>query len=151
MFLFSKKNSKFKENNDNHGPNRSKISHENSFFNQNLNVICRRFPRVSRKILKKLDDQSLEKSKEVCREIVQVLCNERFYWIRIIKSYVGKSGGEKEAWKEVITKIPVNVSKQLALAVIQFFEYHLFRQMSPLHIVAENGNVQLCQYILNLF
>ena len=111
-------------NTDEHEPKRRKISHGSSLFNQNLDVICKRFPQVSRRILKNLDHQSLARSKKVSRAIFEALENERFYWIRIIKSYIEKFQGDKEFWKEVITKIPSNVVKSLALAVVQFCNNH---------------------------
>ena len=69
-----------------------------------------------------MDDQSLFKSNDVSQEIAQVLYSERFYWIRIIKTYVCNLQGDEQSWKEVVT--------------------------FPLQIVAEYGNGQLCQHVL---
>ena len=128
-------------------PKRRKITQESIPLNQNLNIICRRFPHVSQRILKNLDDQTLKRSNEVSREVVKVLDNERFYWIRIIKSYIEMFKGKKEFWNEVITKIPLNVVKPLALALIQFCSLHSLIA-NPIFIVAANGNIQLYEYVL---
>ena len=103
-----------------HEPQRRKIS-DGRF---SLNIICRRFPHVAQTIFKKLDDRSLKRSKEVSKEISEVLKNERFYWIRIIKTYVQVFQGNQESWNEVITKIPLSFVKPLALALIQFCKHH---------------------------
>ena len=141
--------SKLKEdsNTNKNEPKRRKIAQESFPLNENLNIICRRFSHVSQRILKNLNDQSLKRSNEVSREVVKVLDNERFYWIRIIKSYIEKFLGCKKFWNEVITKIPLNVVKPLALAVIQFCNRHSLIA-NPIFIVAANGNVQLYQYVL---
>ena len=89
-----------------------------------MNLICRRFPHISQRILKNLDGQSLKRSNKISTEIFEVLDNERFYWIRLIKSYVKKFRGNKESWNEVIPKIPLKVVKPLALAIIKFCKHH---------------------------
>ena len=142
--------SKLKEdsNSGEHKPKKRKIYHVSSSLNQNLDIICKRFPRVSQRILKNLDDQSLERSNEVSQGIAQVLNNERFFWIRMIKTYVYKFQVDEQSWNEVITKTPVKIIKQFALAVKKYFKHHSFHKTSPLQIVAEYGNGQLCQHVL---
>ena len=89
-------------------PKRRKIS---------LDVICKRFPLVEKRILNNLDDQSLTRSKEANREIAEFLDNGKFFWIRIIKKYAGNFEGFEESWKEIIHRTPLDIVKQLALAV----------------------------------
>ena len=110
--------SKLKEdsNSGEHKPKRRKISHVSSFLNQNLDMICKRFPHVSQRILKNLDDQSLIRSKEATRLIAKFLENEKFYWIRIIKKHDKNFEGFQESWKEVLGNSPVDIVKQLATA-----------------------------------
>ena len=122
-------------NTDKHEPKRRKISHGSSLFNQNLDVICKRFPQVSRRILKNLDHQSLARSKKVSRAIFEALENERFYWIRIIKTYIRKFEGEKESWNEVILKVPLNIVKPLGLAVIQICKYPSLHNEKSISII----------------
>ena len=116
-----------------------------------LNVICKRFPVVSKRVLNNLDDQTLTRSKEVNRDIAKSLEDERFYWIRTIKKHVENFKGHEESWKEVIYKTPINIIKELAIAVQLFFKayWHENMKMAPLHIGVENGSLQLCQYIIS--
>ena len=99
-------------------------------------------------VLEKLDNQSLSKSKEASREIAFFLNNERFYWIQIIKNYVKHFEGHEESWREVINKAPINILKEIATAAQKFFKSYSFKNMAPLHVVAEKGSFQLCQYII---
>ena len=117
-------------------------------FQPSMDMLCKRFPLVKKRILNNLDDQSLTRSKEANREIAEFLDNGRFYWIRIIKKYAGNFEGFEESWKEVIPRTPLDIVKQLALAVEEFFKSYSFKQVAPLHIVAEKGTLQLCQYII---
>ena len=111
--------SKLKEdsNSGEHKPKRRKISHVSSSLNQNLDIICKRFPRVSQRILKNLDDQSLKRSKEASRGIAKFLINEKFFWIRITSQHKGNFQGFEESWKQVISKTSINLVKKLATAV----------------------------------
>ena len=95
-----------------------------------------------------LDDQSLTRSKEASRGIAESLEDERFYWIRIIKKYTGNFEGFEESWKEVIHRTPLDIVKQLALAVEEFFKSYTDKKVAPLHIVAEKGTFQLFQYVI---
>ena len=85
-----------------------------------MDMLCKRFPLVIRTVLINLDDQSLTRSKEASREIAEFLDNERFYWTRIIQKYNGHFEGHQESWKEDIRRTPLNVLKQLGVAVQNF-------------------------------
>ena len=80
--------------------------------------------------------------------IAESLVNQRFYWIRIIKNYTKNFKGFEESWKEVINKTQVDILKQLALAVEQFYQSYSYWEISPLHIAAEKGSLQLYQYLI---
>ena len=114
-----------------------------------MDVLCKRFPLVTMMILKKLDDKSLVRFKEACRESAKQLVDERFYWIRIMKKYMGKFEGVEGPWKEVIDKTPVDMLKQLGFAVEKFCKSCLFRQVTPLHIIAYKGNFDLFQFAIS--
>lgn len=115
-----------------------------------MNIIQKRFPHVIQNILNNLDNQSLNRSKEAIREIAKCTKNEKFFSIRIIKRYTDHFRGFEESWKEVLYKIPLNLMRQLTDAVQHFFKYdsHTTIKVAPLHIVAEKGSLELCQYII---
>ena len=96
------------------------------------------------------NSQSLVVIKEAKREIVQFFKNERFFWIGNIKKYKGHFEGFEEFWNEVIEKTPTDILKLLAVAVQQFFESYSFKYVSPLHIAAEKGSLELCDHILTM-
>ena len=113
-----------------------------------MEIFFKRFPLASKMILRNLDNQSLVRSKEVSSEVSEILCKERFYWIRIIAKHVENFEEYHESWIEVINKTPANVVKQLAIAVEEFFKSYTFDKLAPLHIAAEKGSLQLCEYII---
>ena len=105
-----------------------------------MDEVCKRFPSLIEIIFNNLDDQSLAKSKEATREINTVLKNEGFFWIRIIRNYARRCTRFKNAWMEVLNKIPFNIAKELVLAVQQFYKiYPKMAELSPLHVVANKG------------
>ena len=68
----------------------------------------RRFPVVGSMILRRLDDQTLVKNREISRKISEFIKNERFYWIRIIQKHnVNK--------REIIKKASIKDLKDLAI------------------------------------
>ena len=123
--------------------------------------VFKRFPLVCKKILNRLDDQSLVRSKEASKEIAECLENGRFYWIRMMKKMSfgmtqmtkmkrGRYQGFDESWKEVIFKTPINYIKDLAIAVQYFYEQFFgSEKVAPLHVAVETGNFNLCQYIIS--
>ena len=115
----------------------------------NMEIILKRFPPVTRKILKNLDNQSLTRSIEAKRGLAEFLDSERFYWIQFIKAYIRNFEGVEESWIEVLHRTPVDVIKQLALTVEEFFNSYLFNQVSPLHIVAKKGTLSLFQFVIS--
>ena len=110
--------------------------------------LCIRFPVASEMVLKNLDDPSLKRSKLAGRGMAEFLENEKFYWIRIIKKYIVYFEGHEKSWREVVNKTPLGIIKQLAIAVQHFFKKHSFKELAPLHIAAEKGTFQLCQYVI---
>ena len=115
-----------------------------------MDILCKRFPLVVKRVLDNLDDQSLIRSKEASRRIAESLDNEKSYWIRILKKHNEKFTGCEESWREVIHKVPIDFVKQLAIAVQQVFKYFWCKkQVAPLHIAVEVGSFQLCQYVIS--
>ena len=72
---------------------------------------------VTRLVLKNLDNQSLIRSTKAKRGFAEFLDDEKFFWIRIVKKYIGKFEGVEESSKEVLYRTPANLMKRLALAV----------------------------------
>ena len=114
-----------------------------------MEIFFKRFPLASKMILRNLDNQSLVRSKEVSREVSEILDKEKFYWIRIIAKHIENFEGHHESWIEVINKTPTDVLKQLAVLVEEFFKDNSQRKnMAPLHIAAEKGDLGLCEKII---
>ena len=99
-------------------------------------------------MLKNLDNKSLIQIKAVSRVLARTLTNERFYWIRIIKAYMKNFKGLEESWKEVINKSPVDTLKHLTAAIEKYCKYYPFKQVTPLHIVAYEGSLELFQFVI---
>ena len=85
-----------------------------------MEEVCQRFPLIAQKILNNVDSETLINLKEVGRNNAVFLEKERFYWIRIIQRYNCLFGEFHEVWKKVVSKTPVGIIKELAVAVHQF-------------------------------
>ena len=128
--------------------------------------LCTRFPLVSKMVFNELDDQSLTKVKMSNRDICQNVEGERFYWIRVLKSFRGRIGELKnklwkkipneapaetipqickfnESWMKAVKKAPAEIIKQFAMACNIFFDYYAAGDWSPLHIAAGSGQLNL--------
>ena len=92
--------------------------------------LCKRFPHLAAQVFDQVDDESLNNCKEINRGVLEHLDSERFFWIRIIKKYQRKLKDFPQLWKPVIEKTPVEIVKQIAIAVSRFFKlphvYSLF-------------------------
>jgi hypothetical protein len=82
--------------------------------------LCQRIPLVAVMIFKELNNQSLIKSKDASRELSLFMCNERFYWLRIIKNYNKNFLEYQVLWKKVLEKTPVSIIQQIAYAIQSF-------------------------------
>jgi ankyrin repeat protein len=96
-------------------------------------------------VFNELDDQSLTQVKMSNREICQYLEEERFYWVRVLKSFKGRVVEFNESWKKVVNKAPVEIIQQFAIACHNFFKHYPAGDWSPLHISAESGQLSLFQ------
>ena len=111
-----------------------------------------RFPGLGRKIFNQLDNQDLIKCKEVSRYQFKFFVDDRLVWTRMIKKYSANHVKFKAAWKLVVEKVPVEIVKELALAVEQFYtlrphQARFNHQHSPHHIAAKRGSLSLCKFI----
>ena len=128
-----------------------------------MESLFQRFPHIIDMVLDKLDDKNLVNYKAASREMSEFLLKERFYWIRIIKRYSAYFGSFQNSWRQVINKTPVEIIKQLAVEVQEVFarcsdiftefpvissQIVFIRDIAPLHIAAEQGNLKLCEHIL---
>ena len=110
-----------------------------------------KFPGVAQRILNQLDDQHLTKCKEVGRILSKFLEEDKLLWTRMIKKYGANHVEFKEAWKQVVEKVPVAIVKELAITTEQFYTFNSVRikkQYSPHHIVAAQGCLSLLQFIV---
>ena len=114
--------------------------------------LCKRFPLLGKMVFENVDDECLVKFKESSREINNHLQNERYYWTRIIKKHGEYFEEFADSWKKVICKTPAGAVKELALTVEGYFNFSDFHdpvfQLHPLHVAAEQGNLNLCQDIV---
>ena len=83
-----------------------------------------RFPAISKEILKRLDDQSLAKFKEVSRQLFPIIDKERPFWIRSLKNYNENFERFLDSRKKVINKTPTEIIKDLAISMNQFHKLH---------------------------
>ena len=77
--------------------------------------------------------------------------SDRLSLIRIIKIYTGNFEGLEESWNNLIEKVPIDLLKQLSVAVQEFFKYKSFmKKVSPLQIATEKGSLELCRFIIGV-
>ena len=139
-----------------------------------MEEVCQIFPLIAQKILNHVDNETLINFKKVSRNNADFLERERFYWIRIIQRYNCLFGEFHEVWKKVVSKTPVGIVKELAVAVYQFpltlskklhknetqcacnetilspldFTQNFEKQWHPLFIGATSGSTNLCNHII---
>ena len=117
-----------------------------------LNRVLERFPNLGLEIFNNLDNQNLNKCREVSRSHRKFLEDEKLLWIRRLTKYYVDHPEFKKEWKLVMEKVPVEIVKKLALAVEQFYtqrpyETRLSYQHSPHHFAAVCGSLSLCKLI----
>ena len=85
-----------------------------------MEVLYQRFPLVAQKVMNHVDDETLINFKEAGRNNAAFLETERFYWIRIIQRYTCLIWELDEVWRKVVRKTPIEIIKELAVALYQF-------------------------------
>ena len=83
--------------------------------------LCKRIPLICKIICEKLDDQSLVKFKDTSREIANTLKYDRFYWIRVLRSYNCLLGDFKGSWARVVKRTPAEFVKEIAMLINQLY------------------------------
>ena len=130
-----------------------------------------RFPGIGQDIFNKLDNQNVTKCKEVSHLWNNFLKQSKFVWIRIIHTHQNYYIAFKEDWRLVLTRIPLETAKELAIAVEKFGKIKsaihpsnltktsnptspalpilqtFDNQYSPAHIVAGSGSISLWERI----
>ena len=133
------------------------------FGSSSMDEIMIRFPVLFQAILKELDNKSMKKCRKVNKEWQNFIDNERFLLFRKIQKYHSSMEEFYEQWKKVTQNASKEIIRELSVAVHNFFEdtpiyYSLGSpirkinkkkdQWSPLHITAEQGNLELSKYII---
>ena len=118
----------------------------------NIDEFMWKFPVVTQEIFSKLDNISLTKCLEVDKPWCNFIESQKFYWTRRIIKYSLKMKKFDKEWKKITQKAPVQTTKELALAVENFFGpqkfihpywRQVYWQFAPQHIVAQFGSLDL--------
>ena len=90
-----------------------------------MEEVIKRFPHFSKGIFDSLDNQSLEKCNQVSKSWQTFIKNEKYYWIRIIKSYMEKANkkhaNNPKRWK-IFKDIRFDLVKKFAVSMQYEFE-----------------------------
>ena len=117
-----------------------------------MNEVLIRFPVAGLKIFKQLDDKSLIKSKGINKIVQTFLDNCSLIWRRRIMKYLIGPVKFKPAWSLVMRKVSNKKSKEIALAIEEFYVKYKFepgRPCAPHTIALYLGNVNLYKYFAN--
>ena len=116
-----------------------------------IDIMIARFPHVVTDIFKELDNETLTTCRNVSRIWCDTLDSDKRYWIRIIQRYCKDMKYSYPSWKKALKNTPIKYVKELSVCTRQFFKDDFnsrFHHWSPLQIVADQGNLELCKYIL---
>ena len=114
-----------------------------------------RFPDVARDIFKELSNESLTTCRTVSRLWCDHLDDQKFCWVRMIQRYHKNMENSYQQWKKVFKNTPVEFAEEMSVSTQQFFTSSFLHldtsrnefNWSPLHIAAQQGNLDLCKYI----
>ena len=130
---------------------------EHTFNSQEggMDIFLGRFPHIPEMIFGQLPDQSLAKCREVSKSWCNYLDQQKFFHVRMIKGKVGKFHDLGESWKEVFQNSNTKTIIELSIAVDQFYfkipdvtaKLNHYSGLTPLHVTAGAGNVQLYKVI----
>ena len=79
-----------------------------------------KYPVIGNEIFDQLDSKNIVKCKEVKRSWYTFLNKEKLVWIRKIEKYNSNHIEFKKDWKLALKNSPLDIVKQLAVAVEQF-------------------------------
>ena len=131
-----------------------KIGMKNKTFSKfgMMEEIILRFPHLAQDIFKQLKKQTLRDCLKVDKQWSKFICNEIFPWKRSIQIImITYNLSYNKHWNEVLKNVPYEILKQLYLETKSFLNVHLTnaqKRWSPLHISVENGNFDLCKFIM---
>ena len=114
--------------------------------------LCRKIPLISKSIFEELDDQSFVNLKDASREIETTLKNERFYWIRVLRSYNCLFKDFKDSWSRVLNRTPAEFVRKIVVLIDHFYKDDCYTEdktfFSPQHIAACLGKLELYNYFV---
>ena len=115
--------------------------------------LCRKIPLISKSIFEELDDQSFVNIKDASREITTNLKNERFYWIRVLRSYNYLLRDFKDSWSVVVNRTPAEFVRKIVALIDQFYKEDCCYAedktfFSPQHIAAHLGKIDFYKYFV---
>ena len=109
--------------------------------------LCRRIPLISKTIFEELDNKSFVNFKDTSREINSNLKYERFYWIRVLRTYNYLLGDFKETWAKVVKGTPAEFLREIFMILDLFYTNEEYAEQkvpfSPHCIAACCGNINL--------
>ena len=115
-----------------------------------MEEIFERFPGLGKRILQQLDSRNVAESRKVNERWKRFIDQDKTIWIRRIQKHIGYANVSPD-WKMVMFKTSTDTVMELATAVGQFYKSKPIRmdnKWSPLHIIAERGNMRLFQLII---
>ena len=114
-----------------------------------MNTLFARFPHLSEAIFSIVDNKSLSNSRKVNREWRSSIDNLRNRWIRKIQWRTKKCDKFRSEWNIALKGAPVEILKKLGVAIDKFngFRGTNIIELSPLHIVARFGPLELFTYL----
>ena len=113
-----------------------------------MESIFAKIPDLGEKIFKELDNQSLVKCKEVQRSWYNFVIEEKVLFFRMIQNYIGDDNEFLTAWRKVLRKAPVDDVSQIAFATQLLPAKYIKNGLSPIHMAANDGNLDLYQQIM---
>ena len=117
-----------------------------------LETISVRFPHLSEAIFGELDSPSLASCREWNQKWKRYIDNSKILYTRIVRTKTIKADSFNIEWTQILVKIPLEILKNLVIAVCNFERNIITCQYSPLHAAAQYGAVYgdltLFQYTL---
>ena len=90
--------------------------------------------------------------KDASREITTNLKNERFYWIRVLRSYHFLFRDFKESWSKVVNRTTAEFVRKIVALIDQFYKDDCYPEdkafFSPQHIAACLGKLDFYKYFV---
>ena len=132
------------------------INIENDPFIDDLII---RFPTIAEAIFKEVDNQSIAK----CRNVSPLWCDfiddQKLPWIRKIQKFRRKTEKFDLQWRKAFKYAPIKMVKEVSVAVLCNYESARkkkkggkkrkdTRKWTLLHIFAEQGQSEMCQYVI---